>query len=255
MPNRLSRRTTTAPVPDDAVGPATVPDDAVPGEVSQVVLIGAGLLAAELAEALVRHGTVANLLITDPSPIDPSIYPRPGVASTAGGALAHFLRSRDPVPTARIRSVKHWTDLDTLQPALVIVATATLEPDRAITEHLTRRDVPHLVARLAPERVRVGPLVVPGLTPCLTCIDAVLTEADPGWPATLLGHGTAPVATSPSPLVDWGAAVTAVQARAWLANGTADSLGCTLELEWAEPITRVRRWRRHPDCGCGWWAA
>lgn len=242
---------TTDPNPDDPG-----PDD--PG----IVVIGAGILAVAVASALVRQGTTDHLVVTDPGRIDPTMFPRPGVASTAGAALAQHLRNLEPLPHAgslgpgppvRVRSVKHWTELDTLRPRLGIVATVTAEPDRAITEHLTRRDVAHLVVRLDRSSARVGPLVLPGRTPCLTCIDTVLVEVDAQWPATLLRRQGEPVSGVPATLVEWGAAVCAVQAHAYLLTGSADTLGCTLELAWDEPITRVRRWRRHPDCGCAWW--
>jgi len=219
----------------------------------EVVVIGAGVLAIGLTEALVRQGITDDLVVTDPGRIDPTIFPRPGVASTAGAALAQHLRSIDPAGPTRVRSMKHWTELDAVRPRLTVVATPTAEPDRAITEHLTRRDLTHLVIRLEPSRVRIGPLVVPGRTPCLACTDAVLTEAEPAWPGSLLQRSGVTVTDGPVGLVDWGVAVAAVQAHAYLQRGSADTLGCTLELGWDEPVTRVRRWPRHPDCGCAWW--
>lgn len=49
-----------------------------------------------------------------------------------------------------------------------------------------RTDSPHLPVAVEPARITVGPLVVPGLTPCLSCRDAEDTARDPAWP---LLHG------------------------------------------------------------------
>lgn len=59
-----------------------------------------------------------------------------------------------------------------------------------------REDIPHLPIAFEPGRVTVGPLVVPGRTPCLSCRDAEDTERDPAWPllhAQLIGRETGPL--------------------------------------------------------------
>lgn len=45
-----------------------------------------------------------------------------------------------------------------------------------------RDDRAHLPVAFEPGRVTVGPLVVPGDTPCLSCRDLEDTERDPAWP-------------------------------------------------------------------------
>ena len=59
-----------------------------------------------------------------------------------------------------------------------------------------RDDVPHLPVGFEQQAALVGPLVVPGRTPCLSCRDAHERERDPAWPtlhAQLVGR---PVAIS-----------------------------------------------------------
>lgn len=56
---------------------------------------------------------------------------------------------------------------------------------------MLRADHPHLPIAVEPGRITVGPLVVPGLTPCLSCRDAEDTARDPAWPlihAQLVGR-------------------------------------------------------------------
>lgn len=45
-----------------------------------------------------------------------------------------------------------------------------------------RADAPHLPVAVEPARITVGPLVVPGVTPCLSCRDAEDAARDPAWP-------------------------------------------------------------------------
>lgn len=59
-----------------------------------------------------------------------------------------------------------------------------------------RDDIPHLPVAFEPGQVTVGPLVVPGRTPCLTCRDSDDTDRDPAWPllhAQLIGRETGPL--------------------------------------------------------------
>lgn len=45
-----------------------------------------------------------------------------------------------------------------------------------------REDVPHLPVSFEQGRVTIGPLVIPGSSPCLACRDANATASDPAWP-------------------------------------------------------------------------
>ncbi|MCL3838868.1 hypothetical protein [Aeromicrobium duanguangcaii] len=69
-------------------------------------------------------------------------------------------------------------------PDLEILVSAG-EPARSAFEDLVTAGVVHLPVVLDERRVRIGPLVAPGDTPCLGCLDAQLTTADPAWAALL----------------------------------------------------------------------
>jgi hypothetical protein len=105
------------------------------------------------------------------------------------------------------RSVSHvLTDLgirtlDPPDPQLLLVVSCG-EPARAVFEEAHRHGVSHLPVVLDEDRVRVGPVVIPGLTPCMTCLDLNRTDWDHVWPALLpqLGRSTwtvAPVLSAP----------------------------------------------------------
>lgn len=67
---------------------------------------------------------------------------------------------------------------------LEVVITAG-EPGRSGFEILAHAQVPHLPVVVHEERVRIGPLVIPGVTPCLGCLDAQTADLDPAWAALL----------------------------------------------------------------------
>ncbi len=74
---------------------------------------------------------------------------------------------------------------------LVQGAAATLQFARFL-----RDDIPHLPVSFEPGRVTVGPLVIPGTSPCLACRDAQERDRDPAWPllhTQLIGRDPGPV--------------------------------------------------------------
>lgn len=62
-----------------------------------------------------------------------------------------------------------------------------------------RDDVPHLPVAFERDATTVGPLVIPGETPCLSCRDAHERERDPAWPmlhAQLVGRSAGMIAAT-----------------------------------------------------------
>jgi bacteriocin biosynthesis cyclodehydratase domain-containing protein len=90
-------------------------------------------------------------------------------------------------PTAhRLRTLLANLGIDEPSPGTepelaVIVGHYVLYPERH--GHWLRRDIPHLPVIFSDSTVRVGPLVEPGLGPCLTCLELAHVDDDPAWPA------------------------------------------------------------------------
>ncbi|MEO7122934.1 MAG: hypothetical protein ABI400_07415, partial [Lacisediminihabitans sp.] len=59
----------------------------------------------------------------------------------------------------------------------IIVAQFVIEPE--LHGAWLRRDVPHLAVVFGDAQVRIGPVVEPGATPCLYCLERHATDADP----------------------------------------------------------------------------
>lgn len=132
---------------------------------------------------------------------------------------------------------------------VVLVCPATAEPDRVLTRDLTASGLPHLVVRVEPERAVVGPFVVPGRTPCVACTDLVRRELDADWPHLLAQLCRSEHVPGPRQ-VAWASAMAAAQLATWHDGGPPESSGTTLELDGHTGVFGVRRWPRHPDCGC-----
>ncbi|MFT4215680.1 MAG: hypothetical protein QM619_00610 [Micropruina sp.] len=131
---------------------------------------------------------------------------------------------------------------------LVLVCARALEPDRAVLRQVGGRA--QLVVCGTDLGASVGPLVVPGRTPCLRCEDLHRARRDPAWPELLLQLSRPRPVDAPVPDLHWAAGLAVLHAACWLAGGLPDSLGATLALD-AERALRMRRLRPHPGCGCG----
>jgi bacteriocin biosynthesis cyclodehydratase domain-containing protein len=120
---------------------------------------------------------------------------------------------------------------------------------------LMREQIPHLAAAADEAIGIVGPLVIPGLTACLRCMDLTRADRDPAWPlilAQLPGRQPDPLACD-APLAAAVAAHAAAQALAFIdrpAEAGAVANG-TLELVLPSWQWRRRTWPPHPDCDCG----
>jgi bacteriocin biosynthesis cyclodehydratase domain-containing protein len=135
-------------------------------------------------------------------------------------------------------------------PDLVVLAPAAGQP---VPE--PPRLVPHLVAEVRGDVGVVGPLVSPGTSACLRCLDLARTDRDPGWPALAvqLAESARGVAPCDGALALAVAAQTALQALAYVEGGSLPAAaGGTLELVLPDWRWRRRSWQLHPDCECGW---
>jgi hypothetical protein len=86
---------------------------------------------------------------------------------------------------------------DSGDPDLVIVLSCGEAP-RDVFEQLVARAVPHLPVVVDEDRVRLGPLVVPGVSPCVGCHDLHRGDWDRAWPALVPQLGRARVLTPPA---------------------------------------------------------
>ena len=130
--------------------------------------------------------------------------------------------------------------------------------------------VPHLAVRADEAIGVVGPLVTPGRSACLRCVDLTKAARDPAWPLILAQtSGYSPAGTSGAPSAAPGedgspracgtvlatatAALAAAQALAFIdgAGPAPATANGTLELVLPDWQWRRRTWRPHAACSCG----
>ena len=126
--------------------------------------------------------------------------------------------------------------------AAVLISGLVIDP----LEHQRwlRRDIVHVPIVFGEVAVTIGPVVVPGVTACLTCVERQRSEADPSWSAVAaqLWGRTAPTETVSL------ATEAAVEALRLLRTSDAAGLAVRLDVDSGERTERV--WASSEQCGC-----
>ena len=100
-----------------------------------------------------------------------------------------------------------------LTPAGLVVLAGQLFPPPDVTYRLMERGVTHLPCAVVDGRVIVGPVVNPGVTPCLSCADIAYQELDADWRMVTQAHQR----TGHQRGVQWR--------RPWSPGGARDAVG------------------------------
>jgi hypothetical protein len=134
-------------------------------------------------------------------------------------------------------------------PLVLLVAHHVLAPGRAA--RWLAVDVPHLPVVFGERAAVLGPLVVPGETPCLRCAEEHRVDADPAWPvvaAQLLALGPADAATAPALRMELHARLAGCL-RDIRSGGDARLAGSALRVAADGSVSRLARpW--HARCSC-----
>ncbi|HEU5332569.1 MAG TPA: hypothetical protein VFU73_07395 [Actinocrinis sp.] len=219
---------------------------------ASVAVYGLGRVGAQTAVRLAATG-LGTVVPIDPSPVE--------AADTGPGAHADSdvgARRQDSV----IRAIRLTAPSTATAPPphgrgpdLAIVAPGERPPAELLAE-LAAHGVPHLRVEVLEDRALLGPLVVPGATPCARCRDLALTDRDPLWPGVLarLGGQGGP-SSAPQPACDTvlsaiAAGYAVLHALAFLDGYTPPSVAGVVEfaLPYAVPERTVVA--SHPACGC-----
>jgi hypothetical protein len=114
--------------------------------------------------------------------------------------------------------------------------------DPGAADQWSVESLPHLVVRLGPASVRVGPFVQPGVTACMRCLAAA------GLPATA---ALAAYADLDPALLMVGLGWAVRDLATWQAGQLPTTWSATLTIR-ADLRPEITRWPRHPHCGCSW---
>ena len=222
-----------------------------------VEVLGLGRCGALAARILAAAGIGTVLLgdagIVRPSDVGPA-YALTDIGMPRFQAVKRQLYRIDP--TVRVVQIP-WPSAEA-GPAgvdLSILACEQPAPLHALPEG--RREQPHLAIAAQQYGYQVGPLVVPGATPCLGCLDRHRGDADPGWYAAALapegpaqdenaGPGGEEVSSAAL-----AAAAAAGQALSFI-DGVAQPVtwSAVLQFRAADGHAGIEPLEFHPSCGC-----
>jgi bacteriocin biosynthesis cyclodehydratase domain-containing protein len=219
-----------------------------PRATAVVAVMGLGRTGLALVRdlAAARIGTV---ILRDDGPVDRAdvgrggYHPRDiGQARTSAAARACHdteLRVRTTAPEG------------TQPDIVVLVEQDVADPVGART--LMAADLVHLSVVVREKDVVVGPMVRPGASACLRCLDLHRCQLDDRWPmvATQLAvrPRSGPRAEDPL-LAALAGATAAAQVVGFIEGAPVLTVGATLELRLPEGAARRREWPVHPQCGC-----
>ncbi|WP_336208165.1 thiamine biosynthesis protein ThiF [Nonomuraea sp. LPB2021202275-12-8] len=224
----------------------TLPRDITPGGLTWSEL---GLSRQDGAVALARR-------ITGSPAASPTAHP----TGSATASPAPSGRGRRPA-ASRERADQHGPTVDaraggpplsdrSQRPDLVIL-TPVRPLDRVLVNELFALGIPHLLAAAFEGHGCVGPLVLPGQTACLHCLDLARRDRDPAWPIVTARLGGFPpgeiacdaVLASMVAAAAAGHALAHIDGReAVVTNGTMDVFP---DWHW-----KRRSWDVHPQCRC-----
>ncbi len=216
-----------------------------------VAVVGAGRTGTALALVLAASGVGVVLVDDDTRVRETDLAPagldEQDLGRRRGGAVAELV--------ARCSPATRTTAPGDVRPDLVVlVGHGAVDPHRY--DGLLREDVPHLAVLVRERDVVVGPLVLPGASACLRCLDLHRRDRDPEWPRLvpqLAARSDGTPAPEESALVALGSALAAAQALAHLdARCRPVSVDATLEVALPDGLIDVRPWSAHPACGCHW---
>ncbi len=139
-------------------------------------------------------------------------------------------------------------------PDLVVLADASA-PDPVEIAALHAAGSAHLPVRLRDGLGIVGPLVLPGRTTCLGCLEVERCAHDPGWPAVAAQLVGTPGRADPACVAATAGLATAQALAALDAVGSAGAepvptVDATLELDVTAGTLLRRVWSPQPGCGC-----
>ncbi|MET8144625.1 ThiF family adenylyltransferase [Sphaerisporangium sp. NPDC005288] len=221
---------------------------------AHVRVYGAGRVGAQIAVLLAASG-VGHLCVVDPGTARHEDVVPGGLSFADAG----HRREDGAVAAARrvAPGVNAWTGGTASQladgarrPDLVVLAPVG-PLDGLIAHELVALGIPHLLASAAEGVGSVGPLVIPGVTSCLRCLELIRRDRDPSWPmigARLGGFPAGEIAcdTVLSTLV---AAHAAGHALSCVDGAEPTVTNCTVDVmpDWG---WKKRSWEAHPQCRC-----
>ncbi|WP_456788180.1 thiamine biosynthesis protein ThiF [Cellulomonas sp. P5_C5] len=208
-----------------------------------VAVLGLGPTGLGIAVGLAAAG-VGTLLVDDERPVRSTDIGLCGYRWADAGSVREHVTARllrDVAPHVSTAS-------DRTPDIVVLVEDGVADPGRGPL--LVAGGTAHLGVVVREADTVVGPFVVPGVGPCLRCLDLHRADADASWPTVAaqlrVGGGADEAGQVAAVCAGLGAA--AVLAHLDRVRGLAP--GATFEVALPDAVPRRRTWAVHPECGC-----
>lgn len=133
----------------------------------------------------------------------------------------------------------------------VLCARDAIAPDEGRVWQ--RAGTPHLPVVLRDAEVVIGPLVLPGRSPCLRCLDLHRRDRDSAWPRILTQLSSPPgdlvhAVNAPPAQASVISSLVHLMALESLTSNALTGVSWQVSLPW--PDMRPRTWGLHPQCQC-----
>jgi hypothetical protein len=138
--------------------------------------------------------------LTAPTPAQPIRLEAWSTSRAIGGLSALARQSGVDMVVPEVITDNHLPAGDTV----VLVSDYLVHPRWA--DHLARENIPHLSVVFSDQTILVGPLVTPGETPCLVCVESHRRDDMVGWleVSSQLWGKQSPLHTPPNLAMAWG---------------------------------------------------
>lgn len=209
---------------------------------TRVVVEGLSRLGATVWTSLTAAG-VARVDAHDTRRVEASDVSVGGFGPTEVG------RQRSELPALRQSWVTRRAPRYVQQSLHVLTDAVDVETR---SRRLVASGTPHLVVTCQERIGRVGPLVVPGTTPCRHCITLARRDRDPGWAQVWRQLDPYTRTDTDASLVGMTAHLATAHVLEWMTGGEPTTLTGQLELTAPEGTVRLVPVARHPECGCAW---
>ena len=223
---------------------------------TRVAVHGAGRVGGSIVSLLAAAG-IGALHVDDEGAVRPADLAPAGIREQGAATRATAVTAPLRRTSAALSVTAGSAGPGNLGVDIAVVAPTASAPAPEVLAAVRSR--PHLLVTVRETTASVGPLVVPGVTPCLRCVHLARADRDSQWAAMTaqLTGATRGVEACDVVLATLAAALASTQvlsyvdARAGSGSPRPTTAGGILSMDLADGRLRRRSVAAHPSCGCG----
>jgi len=179
-----------------------------------------------------------ELSLFPPHQPSPTVKTKPKARSHHGGKKRQEIEQNEGEQSTSLRSM----------------AIAIGEAPADLIQGWLSKGVPHLLVG-APDGASliIGPLVIPGKTPCARCIALTREDQSEIWSGVDWQRNISPSAEVPVSVAHHVAGLIALELLRFVDTGNSEVIGARVRFNYHAPLQGGRTiYARHPACGCSW---